>query len=110
MCVHILATSHVHFCNNCVQSKETSSVNPHSHSHTHTLTHTHMHGYTYMHAYTQTHTHTIIHIRMLPHAHIHNSLVDYCITHEDGEYMKKMYDAEKTLHQDNYFVRQYPDA
>lgn len=34
---------------------------------------------------------------------------DYCITHEDEDYMKQQYDI-KLEQQDNYFVRTYPDV
>ncbi|MEW5301387.1 MAG: hypothetical protein WDW38_009596 [Sanguina aurantia] len=34
---------------------------------------------------------------------------DYCVTHEDTDYMSKMYDI-KPAQRDNYFVRTYPEA
>mmetsp|Transcript_12949 Transcript_12949/g.35269 ORF Transcript_12949/g.35269 Transcript_12949/m.35269 type:complete len:543 (+) Transcript_12949:2318-3946(+) len=39
--------------------------------------------------------------------------LDYCITHEDTDYMRRMYvapDQHERIDQDNYFVRQYPEA
>lgn len=32
---------------------------------------------------------------------------DYCLTHEDTDYMQRMYDVHAEQ-KDNYFVRQYP--
>jgi hypothetical protein len=33
---------------------------------------------------------------------------DYCVTHEDEDYMQRMYDM-KLEQKDNYFVRTYPE-
>ena len=34
---------------------------------------------------------------------------DFCLTHEDGDYMARMYDI-RPAQRDNYFVRTYPGA